>query len=151
MPFQPGDQPPFVLPAMRDKPLNARQEQFCLGLARGMSKRAAFKAAGYGDASTGPARLLAMANVAARRDELMAEARAQNRVTIEQIDARLARIVDANIDIPTVAAQNLARQALMDRAKLNGLLDPKPATPPWEQITEIRRMVVEPDGREWEY
>lgn len=152
MPFKSGDPQPIILPATRDKPLNPRQEQFALALARGMSQRAAYKAAGYGRSSRGPAVLLALPNVAARVEELLAQARALNRVTIEEIDGRLARIVEDNLRIPSVAAQNLARRALMDRARLNGLLDPKARAPaPPEPITQIRRVIVWPDGREEEY
>ena len=47
-------------------------------------------------------------------------------------------------DGATVAELNLRRICGM-------FSDRGPAPPPPRQITEIRRIVVEPDGREWEY
>jgi hypothetical protein len=151
MPFKPGQGAPIVLPATHDKPLNARQERFALGLTQGMSKWAAFRAAGYGRSSTGPQRLLAMPNVIARVEELRAQARAQHKVTVTEITRSLRAIVARNADSDSITAQELARRALMDLAKLHGLLTERHEVALVNPVTEIRRVIVYPDGRATDY
>ena len=149
MPFKPGaGGPPLQLPCTRDKPLNAQQELFARAIARGVNKRDACLTAGY-KSPTGYALLLNKPNVRARVDELMAETAARHRVTVDEISHRLRRIVEDNQESASVAGQNLARQALMDLAKLNGLLSDKAAAPPpMERVPQVRWTIVYPDGCE---
>lgn len=153
MPYEDRPPPPIQQGADTYKPLNPRQELYAQALARGLSHRAAYREAGYkGQTTCG--RPLHYPNVRARVAQLMAETNARNRVTIEEITGRLLSIVGRNEAGDTAAAQSVARQALMDLAKMHGLLGDKsgaggPAPPP--PITEIRRIIVYPDGSKTDY
>jgi hypothetical protein len=155
MPYTDRPPPPIQQGADTYKPLNPRQELYAQALARGLSHRAAYREAGYrGQTTCG--RPLHYSNVRARVAQLMAETNARNRVTIEEITDRLLAIIERNEAGDTAAAQSVARQALMDLAKMHGLLGASagPAArfnPPQQPITEIRRIIVEPDGRMTDY
>lgn len=134
-----------------DKPLNVRQELFCQTLARGMSIKAAYREAGFKNAK-GVWMLLKKANVRARIAELLAEAAALSLVSRAQITQRILGFVEKAEAGGSAAMVREGRQGLMDVAKLNGMVNPLPPAPPKrEPITEIRRVVVEPNGDEWEY
>ena len=134
-------------PLSVDKPLNPRQELFAQALARGMSQRAAYLAAGYKDARNAWA-IMQKPNVTARIEELMDETAALNRITIDSITQRLQTMARRNETADSVAAQSLARRALMDLARMHGLMNPKaaPSPPAVNPISEIRRIIVYPDG-----
>jgi hypothetical protein len=145
------------LPAMLETPLTGPQEKLVQALARGLNKSAACREAGYGT-RTSAYRALTLPNVAARLAALQADTAGQNRMSITAICERLLVIVERMEESGgTVAELNLARRALMDLAKLNGHADGKPVAPPFNcacggtGITEIRRVLVYPDGREEEY
>ena len=77
-----------------------------------------------------------------------------SRITTDGLTDRMMGIADRNELQPTVGAQGVALKALMGVARINGLTPLKAgqrAPLAREPITEIRRIVVEPDGREWEY
>ncbi len=140
-----------------DKPLNPRQELFAQGVARGLSQRAAYLAAGYKNSQHAWA-LVKMPHVNARIAQLMADAALLNRLNIENISRRLQALAERNESSTTVAGQNLSRQAWITVAKMNGLLDAKPTpaktppkAPPLEPVTEIRRVIVYPDGYATDY
>jgi hypothetical protein len=140
------------LPATADKPLNGRQEAFAQAIAKGLTLRAAYREAGYG-AHHDPYRMLRFPNVAARIAALQAETAATARIQRGEIVERLLAIIARCETSDNVAAQNLARQALMDLAKMHGYLNGQgePPKPPPSPITEIRRVLVYPDGREEAY
>lgn len=144
----PGD------PMSPDKKLNARQELFAQGVASGMSKNAAYLAAGYKNV-VGVYLTVRMPNVDARIKALLAEAQARNHVNSAQVTEQLKDIVGVAIKSESAAMAQVGRQALADIARINGLVPrpcaPAPPKPTFEPITEVRRIVVEPDGREWEY
>jgi hypothetical protein len=130
-------------------PLNTRQERFVQGLAQGLTLMEACRQAGYGQGRNG-ARILSLPNVAARLEALRGETASRVRLTIDDICARLMVIVDRMEESGgTVAELNLARRALMDMAKLLGTKGA--GGPAREPITEIRRVIVCPDGQEWSY
>jgi hypothetical protein len=132
------------IPAMIDTPLTGPQEKFVQAMAKGLDKAAACREAGYGS-RTSAYRALQMPNVAARLRDLQAETAARTRITIDGITERLLAIVDRmEAQGGTVPELNLARRALMDLAKLLEWKGPPP--PPALNITEIRRMIVAPDG-----
>ena len=84
--------------------------------------------------------------------------KARSTVTTDQLVAYLLDLIEGNRHSQTAAMAQMARAAIMDLGKVTGLLNPK-AKPQGAGrctcgglgITEIRRIVVEPDGREWEY
>ena len=133
-----------------DKPLNARQALFCQGVASGMSLRAACLAAGY-KRHEGVYLLMQKPNVRARIEALLAQAAAQSVISKEQLTQRLLSIVEKAEAGQSAAMLREGRQGLMDVAKLNGLANPPPAPPRSEPIREIRRVLVYPDGRQWDY
>ncbi len=142
-------------PLTPDKPLNPRQELFAQAMARGMTQRAAYAEAGYKDHRC-VYLLMRKPNVQARIAQLMAGTAARNAVSSDGITQRLLGIADRNETAPSVAGQALARHALMDAAKVSGLLDAKPAPAarrlmPPEWLTEIRRVIVYPDGYTTDY
>ena len=139
-------------PLSVDKPLNPRQELFAQALARGMSQRAAYLAAGYKDARN-PWAVMQKPNVQARIEELLDETAALNRITIDSITQRLQTLARRNETADSVAAQSLARRALMDLARMHGLMTPKaaPSPPVANPIPEFRRVIVYPDGYQTDY
>ncbi len=143
--------PPMRVPTLIDTPLTPRQEKFVQALARGLDISAAQREAGY-TSRRNATHTLNLPNVRARLEALRAQTLAANRVSIDEIVAELREIVSRMQQGATVAELNLARRALMDLARVCGLFsDRGPPPRPALQITEIRRVVVEPDGREWEY
>ncbi len=140
---------PMPLPATADTPLSVRQELFVQGLASGKSKAAAYVDAGYSDRRSAW-RTFSLPNVQAKYAELTAETASRARINIDEICERLMVIVDRMEESGgTVAELNLARRALMDLAKLLGAK--RADEPTHEPISEIRRVIVCPDGQEWSY
>ncbi len=139
------------------KPLNARQELYCQARARGASRAVAYREAGYKGVANTP-RMSKYPNIKARIAQLPAEAAARSVITTDGISAQLQALIircQAYDSAPMIQAN---RAALMDLAKITGLLDAKGKPTGGGRcacgglgITEIRRVVVEPDGREWEY
>ncbi len=135
-------------PLTEDKPLNPRQELFCLALARGMSQRAAYLAAGYKDGRHAW-RLMEKPNVVVRVAELRAASAARNEVSVDSITARAMAIVENNEGSESLAAQRLALRGLMDVARMHGFMRPKPplSASELDQIAEGRRILDFLDGR----
>jgi hypothetical protein len=139
------------------KPLKPRQELFAQAIARGASRTVAYREAGYkGQANI--SRMSAYPNIKARIAKLQAEAAARSVVTTDQLIAYLLDLIETNRHSQAASMAQMARAAIMDLGKVTGLLDPKNkpkgggrCTCGGLGITEIRRIVVEPDGREWEY
>lgn len=143
--------PPMRIPTLIEMPLTPRQEKFVLAMARGLDISAAYREAGY-TSRRNATHTLGLPNVRARLEALKAQTLAANRVSIEEIVGELRDIVARMRDGATVGEVNLARRALMDLARICGLFsDRGPVKPPLAPITEVRRVIVEPDGREWEY
>ncbi len=135
------------------KPLNPRQELYAQGLSQGMSQAAAYRAAGYKGAQA-TQRMKKYPNIQARVAQLMDETAARSKISIDEITQRLLEIVSRGEVGDSAALLQLARQALMDLAKIHGLLGERqgvsgPSGAPLE-ITQIRRIIVEPDGTHWE-
>ncbi|MET3925635.1 terminase small subunit [Devosia sp. 2618] len=101
---------------------NAKHERFAQGLAKGMTADEAYVEAGYkphrGNAST----LRANQNILDRLAELQNRAAERAVVTVASITDRLLNIAtkpEKSSDAPMLS---VARAALMDAAKLNGLV-----------------------------
>lgn len=119
------------MPALK----NTRHERFAQELAKGKSQAEAYEAAGYNPSRSAAARLAADVNICARVSELAERVAARTEITAALITERLLKIADVAektgiaLDEETGEAKGssskhlgVARAALMDAAKLNGLV-----------------------------
>jgi hypothetical protein len=140
------------IPTMHDTPLTPRQETFVLALTRGLDISAAQREAGYASRRNAT-HTLSLPNVKNRLAALRAEALARNNHSVDEICARLWVIVERMKESAgSVPEFNLMRRALVDLARIQGqLVEKASVAAPVNRITEIRRVIVWPDGREEEY
>lgn len=102
---------------------NPKHERFAQGLAKGVSQVEAYAEAGYKPNDGHAARLAGNGRIADRVAEIQAKAAAKVEVTVASITTRLLKIADtAEGQAQGVPGLSVARQALMDVAKLNGLV-----------------------------
>lgn len=114
---------------------NTRHERFAQELAKGLSQTEAYEAAGYKKSRSAAARLADDVSICARVNFLAERVAAKTEITAAQIAERLMRIADVAektgiaVDDETGEAKEssskhlgVARAALMDVAKLNGLI-----------------------------
>ncbi|MFN3858128.1 MAG: terminase small subunit [Caulobacter sp.] len=119
------------MPALK----NGKHELFAQALAKGKSQTEAYSDAGYNPSRSAAARLAADVNICARVAELQNRIAARTEVTVANITERLLKIADVaektgiTVDGETGEAKvssskhlTVARAALMDAAKLNGLV-----------------------------
>lgn len=106
---------------------NARHEKFAQELAKGKSQVEAYAAAGYEPKESNASRLIANDKVAARVEELKGRAAERAVVTIENLTQRLLAIAEKGEAATDAPLLSVGRAALMDAAKLNGLLTDKQA------------------------
>lgn len=102
---------------------NHRHELFAQELAKGETADAAYVAAGFrpnrGNAST----LKTNQNISARVEELLNRAAIRTELTVASVTERLVKIADkAEKEALGAPGLSVARAALMDAAKLNGLV-----------------------------
>lgn len=101
---------------------NSRHERFAQELAKGENQTDAYVNAGYKESRSAAARLAADVNICARVAEIQERAAVRTEITVAGITDRLLAIAakaEAASDAPMLQA---ARAALMDAAKLNGLV-----------------------------
>ena len=101
---------------------NTRHERFAQELAKGKSQAEAYELAGYKASRSAAARLAADVNICARVASLQEGAAKRTEITVADITDRLLAIAakgEKTEDAPKLA---VARAALMDAAKLNGLV-----------------------------
>ncbi len=101
--------------------LNVKQEAFCQEMAMGAKRDEAYVAAGYGakNVKTAVARLLKQTKITARIAQL--EASGFGSLSPIQLIRRLGRVADQAEALGSAAALAVARAALMDIARVNGL------------------------------
>lgn len=117
---------------------NPKHERFAQELAKGKSQGEAYELAGYRPSRSAAARLAANVNICERVQELAERVASRTELTAAQLTERLLRIADVAektgiaLDEDTGEATgssskhlSVARAALMDAAKLNGLLTDK--------------------------
>jgi hypothetical protein len=101
---------------------NGRHERFVRALVAGESLAAAYAEAGYPGPASSASRLKRRPEVAARIAELNEAADpVRPAVTLAEVTARLLAIAAKGEGSSEVAMLSMARAALMDAAKLNGL------------------------------
>lgn len=101
---------------------NARHERFAQEVVKGNSQAEAYVLAGYQPDTGAASRLSANVSVQARIAELKARAAARTEITVASISQRLLKIAEAGEDATEAPMLSVARAALMDVAKLNGLI-----------------------------
>ena len=101
---------------------NPRHEAFARALAEGKSATEAYVAAGYRFNDGNCIRLKGNERVTARVAELQGRAASRTEVTVESITKRLFEIADEAQRMKEPAGHSVARSAMMDAAKLNGLV-----------------------------
>jgi hypothetical protein len=121
---------------------NSRHERFAQELAKGKSQGEAYVAAGYKESRSAAARLAADVNICARLAEIQERGAIRAEVTIATLTADLLRLRDKGEALMDAAGLSVARNSVMDIAKLNGLVIDKAQVDQSVQVTEIRRTVV---------
>lgn len=101
---------------------NARHERFSQELAKGTKLEAAYIAAGYAPSRKNAQRLRSNEGVAARVEALQAKAAEKVVVTVASLTERLLKIAEQGEGKTEASLLSVARAALMDVAKLNGLI-----------------------------
>lgn len=115
---------------------NVQYERFCHLIAKGGDRLEAFHAAGFkGQHRSGPCRLLKLPGIKARLAEL--KPMALGSFSRPQITERLSQIAERAEGLQSAAALAVARAALMDIARLNGLAGPEET-----EAVETRTMVL---------
>ena len=104
---------------------NSRHELFAQGLAVGKTQTQAYIDAGYSakDARAKASRLItSKGNIFARKLELQQGSAKDAQITIARLTEGLLRIADKAEAIEDASGYQAARAAIMDAAKLNGLI-----------------------------
>lgn len=127
---------------------NARHERFAQELAKGKTADEAYQLAGYKENRHNASRLRTNETIARRIEELQERVATRTVVTVASITEDLLRIAMKAEAMDTPAALNVARNAKMDAAKLNGLvIDRKEVGAPGEfddkSVDELRKIVEE--------
>lgn len=101
---------------------NARHERFAQELAKGESASAAYEIAGYNPDRGAASRLSANVSVRARVAEILDKAATRAEITVASISDRLLKIAEKGEKSREAPLLSVSRAALMDVAKLNGLI-----------------------------
>ena len=101
---------------------NARHERFAQELAKGATLLDAYAAAGFAPNRSHASRLVANGNVKARVDELKGKAAEMTAVTVASLTERLLKIAEKGEKSADAPLLSVGRAAIMDIAKLNGLI-----------------------------
>lgn len=101
---------------------NARHERFAQEVAKGASATAAYAAAGYKPCDQNASRLMRNDKVRNRVTELKGAIAQRTTLTVASLTERLLRIASKGEDNGGASMLSVARAALMDAAKLNGLV-----------------------------
>lgn len=106
---------------------NQRHEAFAQELAKGQSNVSAYVAAGYSPDRGAASRLSSNVSIRKRVAELKEAAADRTAITIASITDRLLKIAKKAEGKDSAPMLSVARQSLMDAAKLNGLIVDKTA------------------------
>ena len=101
---------------------NAKHERFAQELAKGTTQAEAYPLAGYKPDAGAASRLSGNVKIQARVAELLERAATRAEITVASITVRLLKIADDSEAGGDAANRSVARLALMDEAKLNGLV-----------------------------
>lgn len=126
------------MPALK----NTKHERFAQELAKAKSQTDAYQSAGYKPSRSAAARLASDVNICARVAEIQERGAVRSEVTIASLTERLVRLADAGEELGEAPGLQASRAAVMDIAKLNGLVIDKSQVDAAVQISEIRRKIV---------
>lgn len=101
---------------------NAKHELFAQALAKGKTQIEAYAEAGYAPNDANANRLTGNDRVAARVAELQERAATRTEITVASITERLLAIATKGERASDASMLSVGRAALMDAAKLNGLV-----------------------------
>lgn len=101
---------------------NPRHERFAQELAKGRTQAQAYAEAGYQESRSAASRLAADPDVRLRVAQIAGQAAMRTEVTIASLTRRLLAIADKGEAAEEAAKLAVARAAIMDAAKLNGLV-----------------------------
>lgn len=101
---------------------NTRHERFAQELAKGETADAAYELAGFKANRGNAARLKANESIVARVAEIQSRAAERTEITVAGITDRLLKIAEKGEQSKAAPMLAVARAALMDAAKLNGLV-----------------------------
>jgi len=101
---------------------NPNHELFAQALAKGETSDRAFVLAGFKRNRGNATRLKAKESVKMRVEEILGRAAKRTELTVAGITDRLLRIADKGEELDEAPGLSVARAALMDAAKLNGLV-----------------------------
>lgn len=101
---------------------NQRHELFCQHLAKGKTADEAYELAGFKPNRGNAATLKAKQSISARVSDLQDRAASRTEVTVANITERLLAIAKKGETAADAPLLSVARAALMDAAKLNGLV-----------------------------
>ena len=105
--------------------LNPQHEAFAQGLAQGLPTNEAGEAAGFSKTGGHTFELAKEPDMVARVAEIVAERVVAQRVGLPAVTARLLAIADTAGAMSSAAGLAVARAALMDAARLNGVAPPR--------------------------
>jgi hypothetical protein len=131
---------------------NAKHERFAQEIAKGTTATEAYVLAGYAANDSNAARLNGNERISARVAELLERAAAKTEVTVANLTERLLAIAkkgEAGVDAPLLS---VGRAAIMDIAKLNGLIIDKQELEHKGElaIARIERRIIDPADRDAE-
>lgn len=131
---------------------NPKHERFAQALAKGETAIAAYEQAGYAPDRGAASRLSANVSIEARVAELLNRAATRTEITVAGITGRLLKIADKGEKLDGAAGLAVSRAALMDAAKLNGLVIDKgelsgPGGAPIQTETRTWRELLRSDKR----
>lgn len=101
---------------------NPKHERFAQELAKGKTQAEAYETAGYAANDSNAARLNGNERVTARVAELLTKAAVRTEITVANITERLLAIATKGESSNDAPMLSVGRAALMDAAKLNGLV-----------------------------
>lgn len=101
---------------------NPRHERFAQELAKGKSQIEAYEVAGYRPNPSAASRLSDDVNICERVAEIQERGAMRTEVTIASLTADLLELKDAGKSLGEAPGFQVARAAIMDIAKLNGLI-----------------------------
>lgn len=132
--------------------VNSRHERFAQALAKGETAVAAYEQAGYRADRGAASRLSANVSIEARVAEILNRAATRTEITVAGITDRLLKIADKGEKLDGAAGLAVSRAALMDAAKLNGLVIDKgefsgPGGAPIQTETRTWRELLRSDKR----
>lgn len=104
---------------------NAKHERFAQEIAKGATQIEAYVAAGYKAHDGAAARLCGNVRISERVTEILARAATRTEITVANLTERLLAIAKKGEDGTDAPLLSVGRAALMDVAKLNGLVTDK--------------------------